>query len=117
MNSLTLNKVEDGLMSVVYGERLVLVMDDKKEGPLENWLFVYRPTISANAKETYAAAVALKNNTAMEISGEFTALPVQITWASEEFIQAMLIAKDGTISMPLMFERHVNQVKPVKGTH
>ncbi|UQT03037.1 hypothetical protein TOTORO_01740 [Serratia phage vB_SmaS-Totoro] len=117
MNSLTLNKVEDGLMSVAYGERLVLVMDDKEEGPLENWLFVYRPSVPANAKDTYAAAVALKDNTALEIGGDFTALPVQITWASEEIIQAMLIAKDGTISMPLMFERSPNQVIPVKGTH
>lgn len=111
MSSVTLNKVEDGLMSVAYGERLVLVMDDSKEELLENWLFVYRPSEPTTPKETHAAAVALKHNSALEFGGEFAALPVQITWACEDFVQAMLIKSDGSISMPLMFERTVNRVK------
>lgn len=109
MKTTDVTKIEDGLMSVKEGDRILLAMDNKEEDQ-ENWLFVYNPGSGCTSnREVYAAAIAF-NDKIKPLEPTSIVVPVYISWSDESYVQGMLISHDGSIVAPIRFHRSVDRV-------
>lgn len=102
--------VEDGLMSVKEGQFLFLLMSADEEHNLT----VDHLTVFSTAKETQPnmmfalSQLITKRNAEKYPTNKL--IPVYVSWADEISVQMMMVMENGSLDIPLIFERSIDRV-------